>query len=195
MKRHRLGLALLALGAVFLLASCVPESRHPLVEPDRAAADPRLAGLWVAKQENQVLYAHFLPRRDRPMDVVLVSEQNDGGGGYGVLSLTPSRIGDERYLSARFLVDDGRVVADDEATYHLLRYRISDDGALTVWAMSEEAVVEDIRQGRIEGEPKAGRWTDSALLTADTDALVAYVGAADPTRVFNALFATFRRLE
>jgi hypothetical protein len=63
-------------------------------------------------------------------------------------------------------------------------YDISAEGILSIHMMSWEALAKDVRAGRVAGRVESGEQWDDVLLTGESDALVAYIAAADPERIF-----------
>ncbi len=97
-------------------------------------------------------------------------------------------------INVRGLMDGGKPADQDiRRKYFLCRYRITKDGELMAWAMTEEAVIADIKSGKVKGEVREGRWTNDVRITAATKELAAYVTRASAQRLFASLIGTFRR--
>lgn len=186
---------LAALAIVAMLAACVPTTRHPLIGPEGGVTDGRLTGLWTGVVDKQRVYFHFIAQDEDGFHLLGATHGGpEERGGWSAYDVRTARLGAARYLSVKLLVDDGKVVDDDER-FLACRYRIGPTGELLVWTMSEEPVILDIEAGKLAGEVDQGRFATSIDITATTAELAAYVAAADPERVFADLFVTLRRME
>ncbi len=175
-----------------LLAACVPESRHPLSNPGSAVVDQRLTGVWKTKIDDETVIAHFLEKSDGEMRIVAVAHKDGGGGGWTTYSMFVSRLGDEWYMNVKFVGENGKPNEIEDPPYHLVRYRISEDGKLTIWTMAKPAVIAAIESG-LAGKVKKGKWFNETLITAPTDELAAFVRSSDPQRLFANPLGPFRR--
>lgn len=184
-----------AFAIMALLAACVPTTRNPLLGPEDGVTDGRLTGLWTGMVDKQRVYFHFIAQNDDGYHVLGLThggpEEHGGWSAYGVRTV---RLGEARYMSVEPLVDDGKLVDDDER-FIACRYRIGPTGELLIWTMSEEPVILDIEAGKLAGQVDEGRFGTSIDITATTAELAAYVAAADPERVFADLFVTLKRME
>ena len=179
---------------VLVLAACVPDSVHPLSDPDRAVVDTRLTGLWTGKIGDEDAYLHFLPKGSSEMDIITISTTKDGHASWSAFTMFSSRIGGQWYMNVWGLMDGGKPADQDiRRKYFLARYRITEAGELMVWAMTEEAVIADIKSGKVKGEVREGRWTNDVRITAATKELAAYVTRSSARRLFASLIGTFRR--
>jgi hypothetical protein len=181
--------------AVLALAACVPTTRHPLLGPDEGVNDARLTGAWAGTVDKQRVYFHFIAQNADGFHVLGLThggpEEHGGWSAYGVRT---TQLGATRYLSVELLVDDAKLV-DDEERFLVMRYRLGPTGELEVWTMSEEPVILDIEAGKLAGEVDKGRFATDIDIAATTGQLAAYVAAADPERVFADLFVTLKRME
>lgn len=178
-----------------LLAACVPDSRHPLSDPDKAVIDSRLTGLWVSRIDDEDAFVHFLPKGESEMDILTISYTKDGGASWSAFTMFSSRIGDEWYMNVRASAANGRSADEDKGHgYFLYRYRVSGNGELMVWSMAPSAAVAAIESG-LAGTVRKGKWTEEITITAPTGALAGYVGKSDPEWLFGELVGTFRRKE
>ena len=174
-------------------AACGTVSVHPLSDPEKAVNDERLTGLWIAKIEKEIVFAHFLLKGESTTEIITVSTKGSGKGDWPVFNMFPSRIGGESYMNVKLVVHNGKAPDDREKNYGLVRYRISIDGVLTVWRLNEKAIIEDIEGGKVEGEVKRGRWVNKAKITASTNQLAQYVRNSDQERLFGELIGSFRK--
>lgn len=193
--RFRLAGALVgALIVLVALAGCLPEAVHPLSDPDQASRDQRLLGLWSATIEDGTLFAHFLSEGGSVMEIMTVSYEDDGDGEWLAFSMFASRVGDDWYMNVKPLAESGEAFDQAEQNYYLSRYEITGDGRLTVWTMTEGAVIEDIRAGKVGGVVEEGGWVTTIRITEGTEGLTSYVRGSDPARLFGERLGEFRRV-
>jgi hypothetical protein len=183
----------IVIGLVFtaLLASCYPESLHPISEPDKAVIDNRLTGAWAAKMEDELVFIQFLPKSEGKMEIVLVWPKDDEEktGNRGALYMFPTHIGKHSYMNLKFVVQSNEPCPEEPDNYYLYRYRISKDGKLTIWGLTESAVIAAIKSG-LRGEGRIG----SVDITADTNELSEYIKKSNPEQMFGDLVGEFYRL-
>ena len=185
MKRKRyvppVCMALLCL----LFTSCA-DSKNPLSDPREAEADPRLAGVWRAKEAG-VTYYHVgrLGKKfpEGMMGVVVVSRSKDGK-----LEMDPARTlifpttsGDSNYLNAA-VVDEEKWKSLRESGwkqgivdgYLILKYQVKGD-TLALHTMDGAAKKRAIKAGAIKGRIDE----DTATITDTTENLFRFVTAGD----------------
>lgn len=179
----------IVIGLVFtaLLASCVPESLHPISEPDKAVIDNRLTGTWTAKMEDELVFIHFLPKSEGIMEIVVVPPRYDEDR--FALYMFPTHIGKHSYMNLKFVVQSNEPCPEEPDNYYLYRYRISKDGKLTIWGLTESAVIAAIKSG-LRGEGRIGL----VDITADTNELSEYIKKSNPEQMFGDLVGEFYRL-
>jgi hypothetical protein len=177
------------------MVSCSPpRSLHPLSDPAQAKADPRLAGTWVGKIDEEWMYLHLYPKEGAALDLVLVGGDGKNGAGVVVFDAFPSVIAGRSYLNLRAKVFRGEYGSDPEILpdYIFARYAIAKDGALTLWHMDDEGPVKEaLTSGALTGTPAAKG--EDVRLTSDSATLAAFVARADPDKLFKR-FGSFRRL-
>ena len=146
---------------MLVLGACVPESRHPLSDPETSMIDQRLVGLWAGRIGDADAYVHFLPAGDNEMEIIAVSQAGDGRASWSVFSMFSSRIGDEWYMNVKGLLDDGEPWESGGGNLYLCRYRISAEGELSVWILNAKAAMAAI-EGGLAGSVEKGflsrRW-------------------------------------
>lgn len=184
------------LALAFLLGqgACVPESRHPLSEPESSVIDQRLVGLWVGRFGDANAYLHFVPKSENEMAIIAVSRGAEGVAGWSVFTMVSGAIGETWYMSVKGRLDDGEPWREGGGGFFLCRYRISAQGELSLWLLEAEAAAAAIAGG-LRGRVEKGRFFDDIEITAATAELAAYVAAADPETLFSDPIGSFRRLE
>ena len=166
MKKPGFVIAVSALA--LLLASCVP-SENPLSDPHDFAADSRLKGFWYAASDDEVQFLHFLQIDNSFMDVDMVSYEYEESPGnsppveWGRYRVFRTEIGGVQYLNTKPIA--GAAAEDNGwSGYLIVKYKISEDGSLTIWLMSIDALARDIKNGKV-----AGNISDRGWVTALTD--------------------------
>ncbi len=183
----------LALALLAAQGACVPESRHPLTEPESSVIDQRLVGLWVGRFGDANAYLHFVPKNEREMAIIAVSRGVEGESGWSVFTMVSGAIGETWYMSVKGRLDDGEPWREGGG-FLLCRYRISGEGELSLWMLAAEAAASAIAGG-LGGKVEKGRCFDDIEITASTAELAAYVAAADPETLFSDPIGSFRRVE
>jgi len=177
----------------FLVSACVPESLHPLSDPARAKVDARLVGLWASQKDNGDVLLHFIPRSDGWMEIVMVSYRNGRTAGrWSVFRMFPSHIDGRDYMNLRFVAEATELATSKRFT--LIRYRLSRDGALTAWSMSEAATRSAIKAG-LKGSVGEGRFGDDVLIEAKGAELAALLRRGNVEKLFDNKAGPFRRIQ
>lgn len=178
---------ILLVPVLLLLSACIPDSKYPLPPPADGKGDDRLIGRWVSMEEDEKGYADISSSGGGRYLVRIVDKPDrDEEARYEILT---TAIGDRWYMS---ILPVGRAEDTSPKTrpYMIAIYDISGEGILSIRLMSWEALAEDVRAGRVAGKVESGKDWDDVLLTAESEALSAYVAAADPERIFRGT-ATF----
>lgn len=181
------------------LSACIPDSTHPLSDPETAEIDRALVGGWVGEMEDGLLYFHILGNSDGSYEVIGVSQEPDSDvgieGGWSVFSAFTSEIKRTKYLNIQTTVDgdDPTEVLDEDAPYILMRYDVRRGKELKLWMLSVETASTAIEEG-LAGEVQDG-WISSARFTASTDELAEFVGKSNPKKLFPELLGTFKKID
>lgn len=146
---------------MLLLVSCFPESENPLSDPHDFAADSRLEGIWHGRSllsSQGIDYLHFVPRGESLMDLDLVVYRYEGKPGdplgWGRYRVFWTRIEGTQYLNVRGIAAGSvrhGVGKNEQSSYFIFKYEITEDENLTIWAMSEEVLTRDIKEGKVAG--------------------------------------------
>jgi hypothetical protein len=194
LRMNTIGAIWVGLALLLGLVACVPESRHPLSDPETATIDERLVGLWAGRFGEANAYLHFLPRSEGEMEIIAVSRGVEGESGWSVFTTVSGAIGETWYMSVKGRLDDGEPWREGGGGFFLCRYRISAEGELLVWMLGAEAAVAAIAGG-LGGRVEKGRFFDDIEITASTAELAAYLATADPKKLFTDPIGSFRRVE
>lgn len=175
-----------------ILSACVPESVHPLSDPEQAKVDARLVGLWSARMDGEDAFLHFIPRSDGWTEIVMVSYRNDREAGeWLVFRMFASRIDGRDYMNVRFIAEAGEKSASKR--FFLARYQLSQDDALTIWSMSEPAVESAIKAG-LKGSVKKGQFDDDIVIEAEAAELAEFLRRGNIEALFGNKIGPFRRI-
>ena len=175
-----------------ILSACVPESVHPLSDPAQAKVDVRLAGLWLARKDNEDALIHFIPRSDGWTEVVMVSYRNGReAGDWSVFRMFPSRIDGRDYMNVRFIAEAAERANSEN--FVLARYHLSRDDVLSIWSMSGPAGRSAIEAG-LEGSIRKSAFGDDILIEAKSEDLAEFLRGSDIEELFDNMVGPFRRI-
>jgi hypothetical protein len=178
---------ILLLPFVLFLSACIPDSRHPLPPPADGEGDDRLIGRWIAADEGERGYAEVTSAGGGRYHVRMVSFDDDGPDAGTIdesaMDVVTTRIGGRWFMTVTSFSkpEEG---GPEESRYLIARYDITAQGEWLIYLMGWEPLAEDVRAGRVAGEVKPAEMWEDVLLTADSEALAAYIAAADPERIF-----------
>lgn len=187
---------LVMVSVALLLAGCIPESKHPLPPPADGKGDDRLIGRWDPSEENEKGYIEIEAVGGGRYRVRMFSLEGDGPDAGKAneeeMDVLTTRIGGQWFMSVTdFAEQEKRNV--NEPGYLILRYDISAQGELLIHTMSREAVIADVHAGKVVGETDSAKMEGDIILTADSEALAAYIAAADPKLLFTGTLDPLRR--
>lgn len=176
------------------LSACIPTSEHPVGSGEGSSSDPELFGVWTGPVGDRHSFVHILPstRGDEDpnkagMDLLLVAHptaEDPEEFGWVLAHAFATKIGETRYLSVKWEVEDRRPLEGEDAGFHILAYSLSDGGELRFQALNEEPIVEAIESGNLQGEIVPSRYFRTVRLTAPPDALRRFFEGADPAILF-----------
>lgn len=186
---------------LLVLAACVPTAENPIAVPG-GTPDPALVGAWRGTlEEGDIVYLHFLRGRNDTLKAVLITSETDSArqdateGAWAVFTLITAEVAGTRYISALFDYDDGEAVTGQTRGYHLLRYKIDDDGTLRMFQVDDDALARAIEEKKLAGSVERNQLTTDVRVTAPSAALVAYLKTIDPKTLFNRPFAALTRID
>lgn len=180
------------LSLVLFLGACVPESVHPLSDPERAKVDTRLTGLWSAIQDEEEVFLHFVPRRDGWTEVVAISYRDDrSAGDWMVFRMFPSKIDNKNYMNLLFIAEPDKW--ENSKRFLMARYSISPVDVLSVWVMKSKSAARAVEAG-LPGRVKKGRYTDDVVITASPAEWQAFMRKVGNEELFSELFGSFKRM-
>lgn len=182
--------ALAGLAFLAAFAGCVPESEHPLGNPQSAQQDVQLHGLWVAdRSDGETLYVHIGAEPDKGLAAGAAPEaglmrlwtfghttENGRIGNPTGMRFFVSQVGDANYANIVLPLDE-----KDTGTprgWWFIKYQV-DNAALTTWTMDFEAVGKLIETGKVRGtvERDSQGSLKRALITAPSEEVEAFVKA------------------
>src|SRR6185437_16562226 len=132
-----------AVYAVFLLTACYPvTTTSPIGTTVGFSTDTALAGLWraeMAQSDDEVVFFHFLPMDDGSFKVVIVSGGEKLNGEWSVARVKAASLGDNHFLNAEMVFDNGKRTSDPKHGTVPLLYRFETDGRVSLFLISEDA--------------------------------------------------------
>ncbi len=196
------GLALLA-----TFAGCIPESKHPLGNLQKAEQDPQLHGLWVADQsEGETLYVHIGAEPIKGLTggaapepglmrlwAISHSSENKQVGSPDGMRFFVARVGDDQYVNLALPLDEKDTTTPRSWWFN--KYRV-DGATLTTWNMDFEAVGKLIEAKKVSGtvERDSEGKLKKALITAPSDEVEAFVKEHNSVLFPDKLKSTFHKI-
>jgi hypothetical protein len=161
---------------------------------DRSFVDPKLLGVWNGPVGDHISQVHILPS-SRPsahpaskgMDILFIAHpppEDPSDHGWLLAHGFAARIGDRTYLSVKWDVADGEPQTGADSGYHILEYIFEGDASFRFRTMNEDAIADAVRDGDLEGTVSEGQFLKSIRLTAQPDALRAFLAEGDPDTLF-----------
>jgi len=144
--------------AIFILSSCGPaELDKPLSDPQKAAIDNDLIGMWHSKKNDIDYYVVFgASDETKLMEVACIG--NEKGKGVGVITLNafPTYSKNHRYLNMRMAEQVTMdTIGSDKARYSdkylVAKYEVISNH-LKLWYASDIALHEAIKNGALKGK-------------------------------------------
>jgi hypothetical protein len=178
--------------ACLLGTSC--DSKNPLSDPTQSKPDPRLAGVWRAKDpDGGAEYYHVGRAGDKlpesVMQLVIVTHEKDGQlKDPGVMLMFPTVLGNTAFLNVGIDGSNHQESAVDRLKregwkpgileiYGLFRYRVEGD-AILLWQMTEDAKKQAITSGKIKGDAAQKGQMGPSHFTDTTENVARFVAAA-----------------
>jgi len=153
------------------IPDCTPASvEHPLVEPEKAKADPRLEGTWASRNSDGTeVLMRVATREGAKSDAALLGAEV--GKGVSLLSyeIFPAAVGGKTYLNVR----EKKYSSMSNDKYELLpgymivRYELKGDVLNLSYLVTDAALKSGLHK------------SESDLITDDPAALSAYLAKAD----------------
>lgn len=148
----------LSLAIALILGACLPvTSLHPIGATAAAAPDPALSGAWRGKMKGAETAStlFFLPQKDGASVLFVTDPGKKDGGSWGSFAVTTARLGANRFINARELLDHGEPAEGKFATSFPLLYRIS-GASLTLYLLDEKKTAAAIASGKLKGTVETG---------------------------------------
>jgi hypothetical protein len=167
--------------AVLLGSGCGPaESVNPLSDPAAAKLDERLAGTWLAAdeegEEDQGTLS-FTALDGARMKVVLAEKGDDEPL---ELEMFPTTLDGRTYMNLK----SASPKAELGRNYIIARYEISGDATLSLKLLSDEFLKQAVAEGRLKGTVSGSSDEPPVLVTESTEKLAEFVRSSDPARLF-----------
>ncbi len=153
-----------------LLTSCVVEFINPIPPPKNLKPDPTLLGEWEIAEGDEKVRLYFYPRPSGWIDVILLEMRSDHKIHLEVYEGYSTQINQDKFLCL-MVRETGLKKEEDKkepSGYHIIHYKISDEGAFSFRMFDVEKVKEMVRKGEIKGTITSGR----TLVTSKANELV-----------------------
>lgn len=202
-----------AIALLPLLAACANlATDYPIGGTAPDAFDTRLIGAWKiagteAHKDDDKGYLFVTPGKDGVLHgAVVIWGQDKADSGTFTFDAVTGRIGDDRYLNVKTIVDQGQPLPDEPKGYLPYRYSLDDAGKLVIYDHDadglkrladaiESNALEGIVTEKISGRDPQGRpiAETSVRVSEAPPALDTYFGA-NGKAVFDKPMDTFRRV-
>ena len=179
-----------------LLSGCetVVVSKNPLSSPDSAAVDPRLEGLWRAKDGSYYEYVAFGSHAARGANLIVKfgksfanSPSSDQLGWSNSMNFFVTRTRRRNYLNLSNNFE--RSGADGEPRvpvrgYVFVAYHLSKPGELVIAELQGDFIAKAVKEGKLKGETKDDGFGPKTFLTDSSDHIAAFIEASKTEEVF-----------
>lgn len=156
LRRMAAGLALAA-----LLAGCLPESEHPVAAADPAKNDARLWGSWISEAEDSYMIAHVFTTEKDTLSISLAEHGVEGLGEIETYDVHVTNLPSGDYLNV--------VVTGSEAGYLIGKYQFDGTNAVSVQFLSNAALEQAVKSGKLPGTAKAEGGMTDVRITATSE--------------------------
>ena len=187
-----------AFGAVlFVVAACVPTAEHPVTRPGQSP-DKALLGAWHGKLEGGgAIDLYFLGRQEKPEMTAMMITTGDGAkdhGEWSAFTVVTGEVKGTHYLSALWDYNDGEAVQGRDRGWHIMRYTITPEGTLQLFAVNEDRLLKAVKHKKVEGkiDDKDKKYPE-VRVTASSEAFEDYLATIDPLKLFDKPFAAALR--
>jgi hypothetical protein len=170
----------LLLGFALLPAGCYIHSEVPLSDPDKATANEKLLGKWVA-QTDVGLAVSKPPAEGYPPGVMMLRV----GDNYTLFFCTESKGNTYANLCGRWVLSPAKLPTWDKARkgpFGIVKFKVADH-SLVVWDHDETLLQESVLGGKLKGiiqkPPPGDHGWPTALLQESTADLMQFVQRED----------------
>jgi len=198
MKSMRI--AVLGAAALFV-AACLPvTTKNPVGTTAGFKQDPSIIGVWKVEpqkdgQDDKPGFIAFLnTKEDGVMTAIMVAPGKDAGD-WGNYKLKLATLGQNHFINAWTVSDNGEAAGKDEASADiLLMYRLGKDGKLTLYLLDEEKTATAVKVGKIKGDVQPGS-TGDVHITADTASLDKFFASKEGAALFDKPMVTMKKID
>jgi hypothetical protein len=184
-------LPLVLLAACLLFAGCSTGvvSKNPLSSPKAAIADPRLEGLWRARDGSCYEYFAFGNHSNRGDNLLLRFEKSGNQlGSSNSMKFFVTRTKAHSYLNMNH--DYGRDGNEEKPSlnqddYTFLEYYFSKRGDLVVSEPNDDLFKTAVKDGKLQGQVSdKDSWGPNPYLTDSSDHILTFIESSDPKEIF-----------
>jgi len=192
--------AVLGIAALFV-AACLPvTTKNPVGTTAGFKQDPSIIGVWKVEprkddEDDKQGFIAFLNAEDESaMTAIMVAPGKDSGD-WGTYNLKLATLGQNHFINAWTVSDNGKPAEKDEASADiLLMYRLGKDGKLTLYLLDEEKTAAAVKAGKIKGDVQPGS-TGDVHLTAEPAALDKFFASKEGAALFDKPMVTMTKIE
>jgi len=170
-----------AVGALLLMAlvGCMPESKQPLAPASAALPEPRLVGIWHATIEDDEVYLKVRQRDGNWFDIANFSISKDGKDTLVYYRGYVTELGGRRFANLQ------EVGGGSKDAYFFATYSLEGADRLDVRFLSETAVAEAIKAGRLKGQVTENSLGNDIKITDNPARLADFLTSTDPATLYD----------
>ena len=184
---------LCALLAALALTACLPDSINPLGDPATSEPDTEILGQWTGTLDGTPSKLTVTPKDGAMLEFRVETLMPGGENEWVILDGFPAAAGKDKYMNVKMREEKDKVYDPNEENYYILRYMLTPDGGMNVWAMAEQPVVNAIVDGFVNGAVDPSSEGRIIHITDSTVVVRQFVEVSNPDRLFAVKYATFRR--
>lgn len=187
--------------SAFFLTACLPvTTKNPVGTTAGFKQDPSIIGVWKVEpqkddQDDKQGFIAFLNAEENgAMTAIMIAPGKDSGD-WGIYNLKIATLGQNHFINAWTVSDNGKPADKDEAAADiLLLYRLGKDGKLTLYLLDDEKTGAAVKAGKIKGDVQPGS-TGDVHITADAASLDKFFATKEGAALFVKPLAVMDRVK
>jgi hypothetical protein len=180
---------------LILLSSCFCPltSVNPLSDPQHATYDERIEGAWqLMSEDDGLLFLHFGKGDDEKTKIISIEHKNNGKIDVLTFSVFPTMNGDQSYLNFN-IKELFKEFGEELSGYTFMKYRFTNNDALTLFQIDEKPIIEAIKSGKLKGDisykQTNGKQSDKksikcVRITDSSNHLIKFIQSVDSKELF-----------
>jgi hypothetical protein len=186
----------LLLAVSLLLSGCetVVVSKNPLSSPDSAVVDPRLEGLWRARDGSYYEYVAFGSHAARGANLIVKfgksfakSPGSDQLGWSSSMNFFVTRAKRRNYLNLSNRFERSGVDGEPRVFvrgYMFVAYHFARPGEVVIAELQADFIAKAVKEGKLKGKTQDDGFGPNTFLTDSSEHLTAFIEASKTEEVF-----------